>query len=89
MAIKEKFKQIEQKVDEASFAMEMIKFTKDQTDKTNRRQFIIIILLILALIGSVSYTVYLLNNIGEETTITKSIDMDDIDTIEKSEINNN
>lgn len=89
MTMKEDMNKIDKKVTEASFAMEMIKFTKDQTDKTNRRQFIIIILLILALIGSVSYTVYLLNNIGEETTITKSIDMDDIDTIEKSEINNN
>lgn len=89
MSLKEDINKSNKKINEMSFAMEMIKFTKDQTDKTNRRQFIIIILLILAFIGSVSYTVYLLNNIGEETTITKSIDMDNIDTIEESDINNN
>lgn len=50
---------------EKSFAMEILQDYK----KANKRMFVIVIILIIALIGSIGYTIYLLNDIGYEDTI--------------------
>lgn len=52
--------------EENSFARELLKDLKAQ----NKRLFIIWIITFIALIGMVGYTVYLLNDIGTEETIT-------------------
>lgn len=53
---------------EKSFAMEILEDYK----KANKRMFAIVIILIIALIGSIGYTIYLLNNLEYiDTTITQ------------------
>jgi flagellar basal body-associated protein FliL len=56
--------------------------------KTNKRMFIIIIVILAMFTALLGYTLYLLNDIGtiEETTSTQEIS--DIDTINNSSINN-
>lgn len=69
-------------VKQDNFALSILSDYKRQ----NKRLFIIWIITFLALIGVTCYTIYLLNDIGIiETTQT----IDDIDTIENSNINNN
>lgn len=88
MTMKDDLNKINKKVNETSFAMEMLQFSKEQTDKTSKRMFIIIIILIISLICSISYSVYLLNNIGEISTTEKSIDIQEFDSIDNSDIGN-
>lgn len=68
-------------------ASEMLHILKTQ----NKRLFIIWIITFIAFIGLLTYTIYLLNDIGteeitQETTTEQSIE--DIDTIENSYIIN-
>lgn len=63
-----------------SFAMEILQDYK----KVNKRQFIIILILIFALITSIGYTIYLLNDIG---TIETTQEINDFDTIEGNVVN--
>lgn len=63
-----------------SFAMEILQDYK----KVNKRQFIIILILIFALIASIGYTIYLLNDIG---TIETTQEINDFDTIEGNVVN--
>lgn len=62
-----------------SFAREILEDYK----KTNKRQFIIILLLLAMLITSVGYNIYLANDIG---TIDETIEIDDVETIDNSHI---
>lgn len=67
MGLKEDFNETKKELEELkeqSFAMEILQDYK----KVNKRQFIIIIILIFALIGSIGYTIYLLNDISQVTT---------------------
>ena len=60
-----------QEVKNQSFAMDLLNDYKKQ----NKRQFVIIIILIIAFMGLLAYTIYLLNDIGvEETQQTVSQD---------------
>ena len=60
-----------QEVKNQSFAMDLLNDYKKQ----NKRQFVIIIILIFAFIALLAYTIYLLNDIGvEETQQTVSQD---------------
>ena len=86
MSLKEDFNETKKELEELkeqSLAMELIQDYK----KINKRQFIIIIILIFALIGSIGYTIYLLNDIKtiEETTTQE---ISDFDTINGNVVNN-
>lgn len=60
-----------QEVKNQSFAMDLLNDYKKQ----NKRLFVIIIILIIAFMGLLAYTIYLLNDIGvEETQQTVSQD---------------
>lgn len=80
MAVKREIKEMK----EQSFAMELLHDAR----KTNKRMFIIIIVILAMFTALLGYTLYLLNDIGtvEETTSTQEIS--DIDTINNSSINN-
>ena len=80
MAVKREIKEMK----EQSFAMELLHDAR----KTNKRMFIIIIVILAMFTALLGYTIYLLNDIGtiEETTETQEIS--DIDTINNSSINN-
>lgn len=88
MTLKEDIKESNEKVNEMSFAMEMIEFAKKQADSTNKRYFIIIIILILTLVGSITFNFYLLNSTEEVSTTSSSIDIDNVDHIQDSDITN-
>lgn len=89
MSVKEELEEMKKEVhdvQEKSFALELLHDFKVQ----NKRIFIIWIITFVALIGVSVYTIYLLNDIGTETstTITKTVDVDDVDNIENSTISN-
>lgn len=83
-ALKQEVKEIEQD----GFALEIVKDYKKQ----NKRQFVIIIVLIMCWFITGVYLVYILNDIGvtETTTETETYDQDIKDTgdIDNSTINN-
>lgn len=53
-----------QEIQEQSFAMELLKDQKKQ----NKRQFIIILVILGMWFATIGYLVYVLNDIGTETT---------------------
>lgn len=68
-----------------SFALELIQDYKKQ----NKRQFIVILVILTMWFATIGYLVYLLNDIGvEETTETYTQEINDVDSIENSTINN-
>lgn len=68
-------------MEEKSLAWELLQDTK----KANKRMFIIWIITFLTLIGVTCYTIYLLNDIG---TIEASQEIEDVETIQNSNITN-
>lgn len=90
MAIKDKVKEdLDEIREEASDAMKMLHFTIQQTERKSRRDFVIIIVLIISLMCSIGYTFYIINNTEEITTTTSSVvDIDDVNNIDNSEIHN-
>lgn len=66
-------------MNDKSIAMEIISDYK----KANKRMFILNIILILALITSIGYIFYLLNDIG---SVESTIDVQDVETIDNSHI---
>ena len=68
-----------------SFALELIQDYKKQ----NKRQFIVILIILIMWFSTIGYLVYILNDIGveetTETTITQ--DIDDVHTINGDIIN--
>lgn len=77
----EELKKEVKEINQDSFAMEMLKDYKKQ----NKRQFIIIIILIMCWLLTGTYLVYLLNDIG---VIEETQEISDVDTIENSSIAN-
>lgn len=77
----EELKKEVKEINQDSFAMEMLKDYKKQ----NKRQFIIIIILIMCWFVTGAYLVYLLNDIG---VIEETQEISDVDTIENSSIAN-
>ena len=74
---------------EESFATQILKDYKKQ----NKRQFIIILVILGMWFATIGYLIYILNDIGVETTTTttsttETIDIDDVDNIENSHIHN-
>lgn len=75
-----------QEVKEQSFAMELLNDYK----KANKRQFIIIIVILTMWFATIGYLVYILNDIGieETTTTTTTQEIEDVDSIDNSYIVN-
>lgn len=88
MNFKEELGKVEEKVEQVSFAMEMLQFSKEQNkvlEKNNKRMFWIWVITFIGLVLSVGYIVYLLNDIGT-TQDTDVIDIQDVETIDNSHI---
>lgn len=84
MGLKEDLTEIKkevQEVQEHSFAMELLKDQKKQ----NKRQFIIILVILGMFTCLLGYTIYLLNNFGVSTE-TETIDIDNVETNDNSHI---
>ena len=84
MGLKEDLTEIKkevQEVQEHSFAMELLKDQKKQ----NKRQFIIILVILGMFTCLLGYTIYLLNNFGVSTE-TETIDIDNVEIIDNSHI---
>lgn len=64
-----------QEIQEQSFAMELLKDQKKQ----NKRQFIIILVILGMLFATIGYLVYVLNDIDTETTTQEVTDIDSVD----------
>ena len=82
MSIKEDVEKINNKVEQVSFAYELLSDYKKQ----NKRQFIVIMVIWSMWFATIGYLVYILNDIGviEETTTQE---VTDIDTINGSVVN--
>ena len=68
-----------QEIQEHSFAMELLTDQKKQ----NKRQFIIILVILGMFTCLLGYTIWLLNDIG---TTTDTIDIDNVETVDNSHI---
>ena len=70
MSIKEDIEKVQEKVnvvEEKSFAMEGLQYSKQQQlQDANKRLFIVWLVTFVAFIGLLGYTIYLLNDIGVE-----------------------
>lgn len=88
MDIREEVLEMKKEVEEMqeeSLAMSLLKDYKKQ----NKRQYIIILVILGMWFATIGYLVYILNDIGTETTTTEElIDIDDVDNIENSHIHN-
>lgn len=67
-----------------SFASELLKDLKN----ANRRNFIIILVILTMWFATGCYLVYVLNDIQVVTTETDTIDIDDVENIDSSTIKN-
>lgn len=74
-----------QEIQEQSFAMELLKDQKKQ----NKRQFITILVILGMWFATIGYLVYVLNDIGTETTTQEVTDIDSVDgnIVNKDDIN--
>ena len=63
-----------QEIQEQSFAMELLKDQKKQ----NKRQFIIILVILGMWFATIGYLLYVLNDIGTETTTQEVTDIDSV-----------
>lgn len=82
MGLREEIEDMKKEVEEIqehSFAMELLKDQKKQ----NKRQFIIILVILGMFTCLLGYTIWLLNDIG---TTTQSIDIEDVENIDNSHI---
>lgn len=66
-------KEVEE-IQEHSFAMELLRDQKKQ----NKRQFIIILVILGMWFATIGYLVYVLNDIGTETTTQEVTDIDSV-----------
>ena len=84
MGLKEEMLEMKKEVEEIqeeSFAMELLKDAR----KTNKRQFIVILVILGMFTCLLGYTIWLLTDIGVSTE-TDTIDIDNVDAIDNSHI---
>lgn len=81
MGLKENIQELEEKVEQTSFAYELLSDYKKQ----NKRQFIVILVILGMWFATIGYLVYVLNDIGivEEND---TIEIEDVETIDNSHI---
>lgn len=88
MGIREEVLEMKKEVkemQEESLAMSLLQDYK----KVNKRQFIVILVILIMWFTTIGYLIYILNDIGVETTTTEeTIDIDDVSNIENSHIHN-
>ena len=81
MSIKEDIEKVQQKVnviEEQSFALDLLRDYKKQ----NKRQFIVILVILSMWFITIGYLVYVLNDIGTiETTTTQEVSQENTDGI--------
>lgn len=86
MGIREEVLEMKKEVEEIqehSFAMELLKDQKKQ----NKRQFIIILVILGMWFATIGYLVYVLNDIGTTTEETTTQEITDFDTINGNIVN--
>lgn len=74
MGIREEMLEMKKEVEEIqeeSFATQILKDYKKQS----RRQFIVILVILIMWFATIGYLIYILNDIGVETTTTETYDM--------------
>ena len=74
MGIKEEMLEMKKEVEEIqeeSFATQILKDYKKQS----KRQFIVILVILIMWFATIGYLIYILNDIGVETTTTETYDM--------------
>ena len=77
MGIREEVLEMKKEVEEIqehSFAMELLKDQKKQ----NKRQFIVILVILIMWFATIGYLVYVLNDIGTETITQEVTDIDSV-----------
>lgn len=79
MSIKEDVEKLNEKVEQTSFAYELLSDYKKQC----KRQFIIILVILGMWFATIGYLVYVLNDIGYNE---ESIEIQDVETIDNSHI---
>ena len=79
MSLKEDVEKVQQKVEETSLAFDLLKDYKKQ----NKRQFIIILVILCMWFITGCYLVYIINDIG---TTESTIDIDDVESVDNSHI---
>lgn len=83
MSIKEDIEKVQEKVnvvEEKSFAMEVLQYSKQQQlQDANKRMFIIIIIILVMWFVTIGYLVYVLNDISNVETTTQEVS--DINTV--------
>lgn len=88
MTLREDAEELDKQVNEMSFAMEMINFVKEQTEKTNKRLVAIIIIILVLWGATIGGFVYYICNYTYEDTVETTQEVDDIDSIDNSYIIN-
>lgn len=86
MGLREEIEDMKKEVEEIqeeSFAMELLKDQKKQ----NKRQFIIILVILGMWLTTIGYLVYVLNDIGTTTEETTTQEVTDFDTINGNIVN--
>lgn len=86
MTLKEEVLELEKEVkeiQEESLAMELLKDQKKQ----NKRQFIVILVILGMWFATIGYLVYILNDIGTTTEETTTQEITDFDTINGNIVN--
>ena len=73
-----------QEVKDKSYVFDILSDYK----KSNKRQFIVILVILSMWFITIGYLVYVLNDIGTVETTTTTQEIDDVDTIENSNITN-
>jgi len=83
MSIKEDIEKVQEKVnvvEEKSFAMEVLQYSKQQQlQDANKRLFIVWLITFIAFVGLLGYTIYLLNDIGTIETTTQEVSQENTD----------
>lgn len=80
MNLKEDIEKVQKKIEETSFAYELLQDSR----KTNKRLFIIIIVILTMWFATGCYLVYILNDVG--TIDENTIDIQDVENIDNSHI---
>ena len=86
MGLKEEIEDMKKEVkdvQEHSFAMELLHDAR----KTNKRQFIVILVILGMWFATIGYLVYILNDIGTTTEETTTQEITDFDTINDNIVN--
>lgn len=86
MGIKDDLQEVKKSINEVrqeSFAMELLQDMKKQ----NKRQFIVILVILGMWFATIGYLVYVLNDIGTTTEETTTQEITDFDTINGNIVN--